>query len=65
MGAPTRRIVALNGSVLPYKDFTRAERSNLLPMQKRGVASKRRIFKEKKRQERGGKREGEEGESGF
>jgi hypothetical protein len=43
-GAPTRRNIALNGSVLPYKDFTRTERSNYHPMQKRGVASKRKIL---------------------
>jgi len=44
MGTPLRRIVVLNGSVLPYKDFTRTELSNLHPMQKRGVASKRKFL---------------------
>ena len=40
-GAPTRRIIALNGSFLPHKDVIRTERSNLHPTQKRGVASKK------------------------
>ena len=66
MGAPTRRNVALNGSILPYKDFIRAKRSNLHPTQKRGVASKKKFFiRRRKREERGGGREGKRGESRF
>ena len=64
-GAPTRRDVALNGSVLPHKGVTRTERSNLHSMQKRGVASKKSFYEEKKREKRGGGREGKGGESGF
>ena len=44
MGTPTRRNVALNGSFLPHKGVTRTERSNLHPMQKRGVASKKKFL---------------------
>ena len=65
-GAPTRRIIALNGSFLPHKDVIRTERSNLHPTQKRGVASKKKFFiRRRKREERGGGREGKRGESGF
>ena len=47
-GAPTRRKVAPNGSFLPHKDVTRTERSNLHPMQKRGVASKKVFIRRRK-----------------
>ena len=65
-GAPTRRNVALNGSVLPYKGFTRAERSNYHPMQKRGVVNKRRILFKRRRGRKGEAEEkGKRVEVGF
>ena len=65
MGTPSRRIVTLNGSVLPYKGFTRAVRSNLLPMQMRGVASKRSFFRRRKGKKGEAKGKGKRVKAGF
>jgi len=64
-GASTRRNVALNGSFLPHKGITRTERSNLLPMQKRGVASKRSFFRRRKGKKGEAKGKGKRVKAGF
>jgi len=51
-GAPTRRNVALNSSFLPHNGATRTEHINYHPMQKRGVASKRRFFRRRREEAR-------------
>ena len=64
-GAPTRRNVALNGSFLSYKGVTRTERSNLHPMQKRGVASKKSFFRRRKEKKGEAEEKGKRVEVGF
>ena len=64
-GAPTRRNVALNGSFLPHKDVIRTERSNLHPMQKRGVASKKVFIRRRKGKKGEAEEKGKRVEAGF
>ena len=64
-GAPTRRKVAPNGSILPYKDFIRAKRSNLHPTQKRGVASKKVFMRRRKGKKGEAKGKGKRVKAGF
>ena len=64
-GAPTRRNVALNGSFLPHKDVIRTERSNLHPMQKRGVASKKVFLRRRKGKKGEAEEKGKGVELGF
>ena len=64
-GAPTWRNVALNGSLLPHKGVTRTERSNLHPMQKRGVASKKSFFRRRKEKKGEAEEKGKRVEAGL
>ena len=64
-GAPTRRNIALNGSFLPHKGVTRAERSNLHPMQKRGVASKKVFIRRRKGKKGEAEEKGKRVEAGL
>ena len=64
-GAPTRRNIALNGSILPYKGVTRIEQINYHPMQKRGVASKKVFIRRRKGKKGEAEEKGKRVEAGF